>query len=417
MSRKGNSAHTAMGSRSVREAPVAVQLIGACLAALLPWAGLIKTTLGLSFPIDATAALVLVLAIIGCVQFAFELVVPWSLLAVGSLFVALALGLTHVPLSAVADDKITRLFILTSVGVAAAAVTLRHERQTRAFIHATLLVTGALAVTSLLLGNTVGDSGRESLGTTPVSTGQVAGAFSITLLALLVARRIPAWFALTGAVLGTVACLATGSRGPVVALMAATCVLLLAASANASVRRLAVIGGALVVLAFVAVAFVPDQALGRIGIVLSGDPGTSGEARIYLGRIASQVASENPLTGIGWGNLNAIVPPALGSIDQRVYAHNLVLEVASEAGLIAAVVVVGVLVYSWWRGWQSRRSDATLTVLTLFTYLLVAACFSGDLNDNRGVLVLMVATLNSAWCVRQRPQQTSPVEAIHGATR
>ena len=398
--------------RRTRSAPAGVQVVAAVLAALLPWAGLIKSALGLSLPIDPTVALVLVLAAVAVVQFAFELVVPPSLLAVAVLFLAVGLGLTNEPLSTVAEDKISRLFVLTLVGVSMAAIALQHPRQLRVFILTTLVVTGSLAATSLLVGRTVGTSGREALGSTPISTGQVAGAFAIVSLALVMSRRLPAWAGLGGAVLGTTACVATGSRGPVAALIAGACVLLIAASGSAPVRRIAAVGAAAVVVAFAAVAFAPDQALGRLGILLSGDPGTSGETRIYLAQVAARAALDNPLTGIGWGNLNAVVPPGLGSIDQRVYAHNLVLEIASEAGLIACAAAVVVLAVTWARGWRGRRSADTLTVLTLFTYVLVAASFSGDLNDNRGVIVLMVATLNSARLARSsqpaEPEDSRP---------
>jgi len=71
--------------------------------------------------------------------------------------------------------------------------------------------------------------------------------------------------------------------------------------------------------------------------------------------------------------------------DDHHYPHNLILQVLSEQGLVG-LAALGFLL---WRAFRSlRRSVAHLTVesaflLPGFLYLLTAAMFSGDLNDNR----------------------------------
>jgi O-antigen ligase len=108
------------------------------------------------------------------------------------------------------------------------------------------------------------------------------------------------------------------------------------------------------------------------------DQYTSGRDDLYHG--ALELAQENPILGCGLAGFRAV---------WGTYPHNIFLEVFAESGVVGGALLLGLLVtaaFSLKRNWRC----VDRATLAAFCHIFVAAQFSGDLFDSRGVFVLLI---------------------------
>ena len=155
------------------------------------------------------------------------------------------------------------------------------------------------------------------------------------------------------ALLGVVTIILTESRGPLLALLAASAVVALLSS---GIPRRYIVGGALVAVGAVSVLLLvryPDllQKLsnGRLP-KLRGD-----ELRITSWLAGVQIAIEHPITGGGWMSVRGWNGGELGGKGVNL-SHNIVLQGLADGGLILGGAVLTVLVSSLRGAWARRRS-------------------------------------------------------------
>ncbi len=135
--------------------------------------------------------------------------------------------------------------------------------------------------------------------------------------------------------------------------------------------------------------------------VLYREGGASYAARLRLFRGAVDAFLDHPLVGTGTGTFREGDEPQ----GTRAYPHNLLLEVAAEAGVLGLAplafllsVVTVLLLRNLTRLTEPARI-ILLAVLALFVYTLANAMVSGDINDNRVLFAVcgLVAGLHARW--------------------
>jgi O-antigen ligase len=224
-----------------------------------------------------------------------------------------------------------------------------------------------------------------------IGLGRTMGEVSLVLLFMMVRTKSVRTRVLLALALAPIAMtfVSSGSRGPVIGMgIALPSVMLWRAASPAIAKRLAlslVAVGALAVVAVVA--FVPPEATQRSLSIFQTTEEAGDTSRFVLWGEATQAFADNivhTIVGIGTGGYAAI------STTGSLYPHNIVLEVGSELGVlgILAFAVFAIAVIVRLLGLLARGGDyagwAGL-LLTLFTFSLVNAQFSGDVPYNEGL--------------------------------
>jgi O-antigen ligase len=319
----------------------------------------------------------------------------------------LLVGVTYTSTPGYGLEKAARFSTLTLLAAVAPFFVIRGRRDLILFLAA--LAAGAIVVSvlALIVPPTVAEGiaseadvqGRLSFG------GQIFPArFLVTgALVLLFAPVVfrGSW-RYAGPLLSVgvmLVALGFGARGPILALVA-TLVCLLGLVAVKDPRQVLAVTG-VCALAVLALTFVqlPGQADQRLGTAATDPLGTlRSDGRSALFGQAIDLASAHPLTGIGTGGFAPYA--SLTSRQVLLYPHNIFLELASENGIFAPLLLlaslVGALVVLVRTALRvaARRDRQLLHLLAALLLLnLFAAQFSGDVNDNRTVWMF----LGIAW--------------------
>ncbi|MCC6790802.1 MAG: O-antigen ligase family protein [Thermomicrobiales bacterium] len=192
---------------------------------------------------------------------------------------------------------------------------------------------------------TIGDSARIS-GTffNPASLATyslLALIFSMFFLSSLRRPRwLPLWLGLAGLFAWGV--LATLSRGPIIVMM-----LLLPVFAWLFRKRIKFVIAFALLLAPLLARFAPTDLMSRLSTVTDfGSRNVSNGERLFIVRAGIDLISDFPLIGVGYANFPVRIAPYMG-IEQYRYsardAHNVVIEVLGEIGLIGMVIFATML--------------------------------------------------------------------------
>lgn len=128
--------------------------------------------------------------------------------------------------------------------------------------------------------------------------------------------------------------------------------------------------------------WVPDIVADRYyAFFVEGDIGSTGVKRLAMFDTAMDLFRSSPLWGIGAGGYTAVTG--------NPYPHNWFMELLSEGGLVAFVAgsILVILALAASIRLVKSASIASRLLVPLFVFTLVAGQFSGDLFDNRLVLV------------------------------
>jgi len=243
------------------------------------------------------------------------------------------------------------------------------------------------------------------------------GVFSAaTLASLAMSRWALCCWALIAAV-PLVPMLFTGSRGGLIAALAALSTTAVFGLWKRGAGRLACASGclfaAIIVIGFVLPAAFPGVfgVMDRYQHLAAEMPGGSSvQVRLEAARIGLRAFLDHPICGVGVGGFS--------TLHGLRYPHNLVVEVLSELGLVGGLLLLcaGTLtVRGLWRGVRRCRGESYALLgwgggVLIFT--LAAAQFSGDLGDSRYVLFAAALVLGlAAQCttaVRRRRRSDEP---------
>ena len=263
-------------------------------------------------------------------------------------------------------------------------------------------------------------SGTDRLVVLGADTIDVASAALLVpvIWVSFVARRGNRWFRAATMVLIPLAllvALASGSRGPVLALLAVAVLgVLRYLSHPRSVNwprtalATAAVLGVVLLLSF-ASPYLPALSTSRftlfgdfISSALSGDPGTSSSAdtsstaRVALFGVAATMFEERPLLGFGTAGFQAESNQFLGYVE--AYPHNALLQFAAEYGLVGAALFVCLVLVALAR----RLPELGEPVRICFLYFLLQAMLSNDIFADRTtwgllLLILLMAVRSQDW--------------------
>jgi len=311
---------------------------------------------------------------------------------------------------AASTAKLGRVVILSILpGVFAAAI-FADARQRRLFLRAVAVVGGVIG--ALLVSRGLTD-GLSAVGLTLFSENRIVlgralevGCIAALAASNLTARRGIRWALVAMAALSGLATFFSASRGAVLALAVGVAVLFAFSLRTRRERWLVPLVAAVVgVVLFLTV---PDSDLADryLSLVTPGADVTIVQRSLLVSAsIGTFVAA--PLVGGGLGSfVYAFTPSALPA----TYAHNILLELLGETGLLGSVAVLAPLVVIAWMAVRQllRGPDPELAgFLALFASMFAAAQLSGDLQINRHLFFFAGAL----W-----PMVVSPSAVRAGAT-
>ena len=241
-----------------------------------------------------------------------------------------------------------------------------------------------MLVKQLVTGEAQTLGGRFSLyeAQSPIGLGREAATGLLVAAYMLLSKHAISFrlLALAGAPVIAVAFVASGSRGPVLGLVVGLVALLGLTFREAGTRSrvlLVAVGG--IVAAVLVTQLVTGQDITRSFSVLFGSGhGLSSNGRFTLWSQAWDAFVAHPFLGIGTGGFGQIDPVEL-------YPHNLVLEAASELGVIGAVLVVGIVVAGgarMFRGWRHAGHSVDRTQIALAASLFAAALMNALISSD-----------------------------------
>lgn len=314
---------------------------------------------------------------------------------------ALAIGLLRQPLNDYAVAKRLDVLIVLPICLFAGMLLLDSRTSRRLWLALTLVYGPVVIVLALINPSPLADGRLWPDGGSTIGVGRTCGAALVLAWCLILARRrrrlavalFPVLF--LGLVLSE-------SRGPIAAALAAMAVMTLCSAKHA--RRTALLAASgLAATLLVALALKPER--------LTSLSDASASIRFKLWEQTFSLSVVHPLNGIGWGNLYRYQEPDERLITGVVqYPHNVVLEVASEAGLLALAALILFVVLAFRALWVAARHDVVeLGMLGLLVFFLMNALASGDIGSNRELWV----ALGSAWggLFAQQRSARSPMRA------
>jgi O-antigen/teichoic acid export membrane protein/O-antigen ligase len=347
---------------------------------------------------------------------------PWKVvLSVAGLASLALLGLMLIRLGVSPDSSYgsvkVQLYaadvLIIFIGAVFVATDVRHLHL---FLMALLVVdaTGALFFMYDLLAGTAQTvvGGRYSLGAAeyPIDMGRAsADGLLLAIYAVLTAtKRVPRTLAVIAIPILAVALAAAGSRGPVVAFAFGLLALLGLTATNPRARsRLTLVAAMFLVAIVVVPLVVPSSALARaLSTIIGSASGLSSNGRSDLWAVALGSFSHHFWLGLGTGGFASLNTGL-------AYPHNLLLEMATELGIVGLVLVLMVL-GSFIRALGRCHRLAVGTdrttialVISLFLTALVNANFSDPIQGNGSVWLWGgVAIGMSARLSRRRDSRT-----------
>ena len=103
-----------------------------------------------------------------------------------------------------------------------------------------------------------------------------------------------------------------------------------------------------------------------------------------------QLFASHPILGAGLGSFAGVIPDSLQPGHFYEYPHNVLLEVASETGIVGLLLVMGPLAMGWaalfWKGIQTA-SASIAGILMFVAVFFTVANLSGDIPSERGLWI------------------------------
>lgn len=300
------------------------------------------------------------------------------------------------------DGKVAQLLTVTPLTVFAGVILLGIPEVRSRLLWCIVGWGGLVAVLQLLNPDTSGNPLTISAeGSSYLNYGRAVAAAAVVLLVLAVRRRVSAIpIAIAGAGFMWLA-LSSGSRGPVIAAVIAVAAGLAVSRRLVRVTIVGLIGFFLAVQFINFEQFLPQR--------LQSFEDNSTQVRVHLLEIAVQQFRDFP-SGSGWGELE---PYMAGVGPDLAYPHNVFIEVAAEAGLVALIGFVGYVLYSMIGQYKASTTGPEAALFALAVFMIVNANVSGDINSNRGLHLLLAAGI-AAWAVRRRKSQPASNPSSEG---
>lgn len=305
----------------------------------------------------------------------------------------LALGLVFVPGIASASfegysgTKTLELVVVTLGMSAAAVVLIDCWRRVEQLVWALLVTTAIVCVLGLVLPGAQSTIGTRTsaFGINPMLMARAGSLLAVIAVLTMVGTRWKGRLVCIGLLgAGSYWVVAPANKAGVLAValglvtVAATTWFGVRRRPHLSWRSLTAAAAAAGVAMLAAALLAPRAGLDRI---LAGG---IDQARPRYYRAALDEITSNPL-GAGLGHFASIRDP--GATPRRSYPHNVLLETGSEAGIVAMVAVIALLVAATVFAWRARDSWGRL-LAPILVVVTVHAMAASDLNGNRAMFVI-----------------------------
>lgn len=288
-----------------------------------------------------------------------------------------------------ADEKVLYLLTLTPLLVGGSVILLALPEVRSRLLLCIVGWGGFIAVLQYLYPSDEGNPLTMSAeGSSYQNYGRAVAAAAVVLVVLAARRRASSVLFLPLGLGFLALAFTSGSRGPALAAVAAIAVGLMVSRLPVLVTLTAVVVGFLVVQLVDIQQYLPTR--------FQSFEDNSVQDRLIMFEIAYDQFKETPF-GLGWGEL----APLLASVRlQLVYVHNVFVEVALEAGIIALIGLAVYVVYGFVGQYKVTASGVESAMLALAVFMTGIASVSGDFNSNRG-FHLMVGAGIAAWTMRR----------------
>jgi O-antigen ligase len=335
-----------------------------------------------STPVDLTVAVGAAVLLSVCARLIVgkqELALPREYLLYLPLLAMMVLSLAYTPDLAGGVDKTLRFLCLTSIGIISPFVLFDSERKLKNFFLAMALGGLVIAINSLAM---LGGSDRL---VSPSGLNTELGAASAISMIVIWSLWFPEWpfikRALLYPVLGVLGVALIGSGGRFANVSAVLCLALGTFFCRKLFTDVAVIGafGALLL----PLIWIPQASFDYLYSLMH--PPQAMGTRSDLMALGVKMFSEHPLFGVGIQGFRFLSPNPL----TYNYPHNLILELGSELGLLAAISFLAIAACAFREIWKQLRdpnqsgNSPALTVFLLLIFVFLDAMVSGDINDLR----------------------------------
>ncbi len=318
-------------------------------------------------------------------------------------------GVLYAPDQSVAFGKAVTYWALVVLPIVPAALRVGREPRQVAGLLWTFFAMG-VATTAVGIAQLSSIDRLTVLGMNTIQVARAALLVPIVGVAFVLPQRRPAasLITLVAIPLAIVVAIASGSRGPLLALavLAAAGAFRYLLTARVGRGRVVTVGMALVTVGTIVLLVLgpelPALSLARFVSLLdflqgaSGVPGaaggeTSAAERVVLFQFAIQLWTLHPVIGAGTAGFQILSGPALGAAAD-VYPHNAVLQIMAEYGIVGLALFASVIGIGLFR--RLPPGTLSLTVRALFAFFLINAMVSGDIFTDRetlGLLMLIIA--------------------------
>jgi O-antigen ligase len=338
-----------------------------------------------SLPVDATLALGLLLALVCGARLVTGRVrtVPYGFaLTIAVVALSLVASLAWTTAHSYGSQKTTTYLTVTMLAIGAPFFLFERWADLRRFFTWTVVV--AVPVALLALAHPSVDTGRLAGDNTIGTSRLLCIAALILVLGALGRSRIRLPAAVLAAAFIAIAA-GVGSRGPILS-FGLTLAVTLAAWLLRVPRKVApVLAVATVSIAVVPFVSLPASSSQRLSEAAHDPVATFRENdRYFLAQQAFELIDRHPIRGAGAGAFSTVNATAK-------WPHNIFLELWSELGLAALLVVataivaalVGLFRLAWRLPTHGREQELVYILLAVFVFNVLAVQVSGTINDNR----------------------------------
>jgi len=365
--------------------------------------GLVKGDARLaSFPVDLTVS-VGVMIVLGAAYRVYikgqVFRLPQEYFFYLPLLAMMSLSLAYTPDFDAGIEKSLRFVCLTSIGIIAPFALFDKESKLRRFFLVMALGGFLLAINSLTM------LGGEERMVSPSGLNTELGAASAVALIILWGLLFPRWSLgiriLFYPVIGVLAVALIGSGGRFANVSAVICLAIAALLCRKLFTDVLIVGG-LGLLALPLI-WIPQASFDYLSSL--AHPAQAMGTRNDLMWLGVKMFSEHPLFGVGIQGFRYLSPNPF----TYNYPHNLILELGSEMGFVAALAFLALAFCSFREILMQlnapllRRNTLVITVFLLLIYVFLDAMVSGDLND-----------LRFMWFVLGLPFVLRNLESTHG---
>jgi len=297
-------------------------------------------------------------------------------------------------------DKFLRFITITTLTIFAPMFLFVDIKKFHRFLYTLVVISSLMVINSIISSFKTPTMFHTAFGSDYLALGYITGIVSLIIIYYFLLRNDSLkmkflWFLFLG--LNFFGLLYNGGRAPVIAFFVTIiilAVLSLAPKIKINQFKIIKIASCLVLLGIVLFIFTPQPfstLFNRIKVFFTQEEGGRSVA-VRLDRYNSAIKAftEKPVRGLGLGGFSVYHL----NLDQRYYPHNMFLEIGSEVGIIGLTALLFLLGFCFFYLLKLRKKYKRqekyyliITILSLFIFMFLNSCVSGDINDNRTFFV------------------------------